>query len=354
MKKKVLIFCLLPISVLAQNTVCFNIETNPLSADAALGGFTKYVNVYGFEIFGESGVSDAKVLHAAAVAAELLDNNEDGLIDDQPLMTQLIGSGALMPIFNSEGSSMENTFFSNYSGNGVSAVLYATEIDPTQTGHWGADAPVEEILHTINHVGHVQMYPAIFGIDPNSSTMSAAMDTARGGQWLTIPNPYPAAAWYHYDDQTCDYGCMAVEYMYWCIVSHMGILDDPETCAGIANEWEPCSPNLFQSTDVAMYGLITDSQYKIPQNAPDGNYCPDGTGVIDLHKPELKLYPNPASSKIQIEILKPAAIEIFNAAGALVLSIVGTKGMNSLDVENLNQGTYLIKVDDLTQPILIE
>ncbi len=55
----------------------------------------------------------------------------------------------------------------------------------------------------------------------------------------------------------------------------MGILDDPQTCAGIANEWEPCSPELFESTDIIMHGVVNNSSNKLPQLAPDGNYCPD-------------------------------------------------------------------------------
>ena len=72
---------------------------------------------------------------------------------------------------------------------------------------------------------------------------------------------------------------MAIEYIYWCIVSNMGILDDTQTCIGIDNEWELCTPELFESTDTMMFNLITDPQHQIPQNAPDGNYCPF-TGVL--------------------------------------------------------------------------
>ena len=73
-----------------------------------------------------------------------------------------------------------------------------------------------------------------------------------------MPNQYPEEAWYHYDDWTCDYECMAIEYFYWCEVSYMGILDDIQTCNGIDNEWELCTPELFQSTDILMYELISD------------------------------------------------------------------------------------------------
>ena len=290
--KKLLVFLIaLPILGIAQNTVCFTIDPNPNFGDQALAPFTKYVDVLGcFSIYAESTISDAKVLHAAAVAAELLDNNEDGIVDDPLIEAQLTNENALMPIFSSEGSSAENTFFNNYNGDGVSAVLYKNEIDPTQTGYWGDDASVEEIMHTINHVGHTNIYPNAFSMGPNSSLMSAAMDVARGGQFTTIPSPYPASAWYHYDDFTCDYECMIIEYMYWALVSNMGILDDPQTASGIANEWEAYNTTLLQSMDVLMYALITDAQYKLPQLAPDGNYCPNTTSISEIKKNKKLLY----------------------------------------------------------------
>jgi len=283
MKKLLFLLFTLPIFGIAQNTVCFTIDPNPING-IAFSGFTKYVDVLGcFFIVAESTIPDAKVLHAAAVAAELLDNNEDGIVDDPLIESQLQNEQAFMPIFSSEGSNAENLLFSNYNGNGASAVLYKNEMDPSQTGHWGDDATVEEVIHTINHVGHTNIYPNAFSMQANSSLMSDAMDVARGGQFMTIPNPYPASAWYHYDDWTCDYECMMIEYMYWAIVSYMGILDDAQTAQGIANEWEPYNATLLQSTDILMYALITDTQYKLPLLAPDGNYCPNASSVSEIN-----------------------------------------------------------------------
>ena len=247
---------------------------NPVPGTGGMSEFTKHVSVFGLGIYAESGVNDAYVLHAAHVLAELLDNDEDGEIDDALVFEELLARKALVPIFNREGSPAENEFFENYRGEGVGAVLYGTEIDPERPGYWGADATIEEIMHTINHVGHREVYPAAFGIEPNASLLTAAMDVARGGQFIVHPGTYPEEAWYHYDDVTCDYECMAIEYLYWAQVSNMGILNDPQTCQGIANEWEPCSPELLESMDTLVHALITDPQYKLPQVAPDGDYGP--------------------------------------------------------------------------------
>lgn len=273
---KYLIFFLIYSNILfTQNEVCYEVEPNPFPNHPALTSFTKYINVLNcIDIYGESQISDEKMLHAAAIASELLDNDEDGIIDDPEIELSLQNSNALMPIFNSEWSNGQDNLFDNYNGC-LGAALYRNEIDPSQPGHWGDDATVEEILHTINGCGQLEVYPQVFGLQPNSSLMSDAMDIARGGQFINIPNVYPEEAWYHYDDYTCDYECMAMEYLYWCIVSDMGILNDPQTCNGIDNEWELCSPELFETVDIVMFSIVNNPDYKLPQIAPDGNYCPN-------------------------------------------------------------------------------
>ena len=50
-------------------------------------------------------------------------------------------------------------------------------------------------MHTINHVGHVNVYPDAFGLEPDSSLLSDAMDVARGGQFVSHPSNYPEEAW---------------------------------------------------------------------------------------------------------------------------------------------------------------
>ena len=274
---------LYPLILFSQNEVCFEISSNPNSSNPALSSFTKYINVLDcVDIYAESQISDSKILHAAAIMAELLDNDEDGIIDDPEVESSLRNLQTMMPIFNSESSPGQDNVFDFYDGC-LGAALYRNEIDPSQPGHWGDDASVEEILHTINTCGQLEVYPEAFSLQPNSSILSDAMDIARGGQFINIPNNYPEEAWYHYDDWTCDYECMAIEYLYWCIVSDMGILNDLQTCNGIYNEWELCSPELFESIDIAMHQVVNDPQYKLPQLAPDGNYCPSSFESGDLN-----------------------------------------------------------------------
>ena len=279
-----ILLLLFPLYFIGQNSVCFEIEENPNLNINGLGVFQKYVNVLEcIHIYAEESISDEKVLHAAAVAAELLDNNEDGIIDDENVKNALMSLYTIIPLFAYEESNAEDILFDSFEdlvdNNNfcAGAVLYNNEIDPSSPGFWGNDASVEEILHTINACSHVEIYPDVFGLSPNSSEMSDAMDVARGGQFLSIPSQYPEEGWYHYDDWTCDYECMAMEYLYWCIVVNMGLLDNNMICSGIYNEWELCTPEEFESTDVLMHAIITNPDYKIPQIAPDGNYCPSNS-----------------------------------------------------------------------------
>lgn len=323
---------LFPIILFSQNEVCFEIENNPNPNHPAFSIFSKYVNVLGIiHIYAEPNISNEKVLHVAAVAAELLDNNEDGVIDDPLIEASLIELNTIMPVFQSENGNSIDTFFDNLEDDAcLGAVLFRNEIDPSQPGHWGDDATVEEVLHTINFCGHVEVYPSLYALEPNSSDLTDAMDMARGGQFINIPDPYPDEAWYHYDDWTCEYDCMAMEYLYWCIITNMGILADAQTCAGIANEWEPCTPELFESTDTLMFNLVTNPENKLPQLAPDGNYCPANVGIAKntnlISFSILSNYPNPfnptTTIQFSISTMTIASLGIYDISGKLVETLV--------------------------------
>ena len=334
-KYSAIYFLLILIQVIqGQNTVCFDIEANPNANSTAFSYFTKYIRVLDcFSVYAESSISDAKVLHAAAVAAELLDNDEDGEVDDPVLKAELATNGALIPIFAYDGSQAMDNFFDHYIGNGVAAVLWRDEIEPNNPGYWGLDATVEEVVHVINAIGHTNIYPNAFALEPNSSLLTTAMDVARGGQFIQHPNNYPQEAWYHYDDYTCDYECMAIEYLYWCIVTNMGILADAATCAGIANEWEPCTPMLFEETDTLMHALITNGSYQLPQSAPDGNYCTTSvttTNETNFDRFQLHAaYPNPfnpvTAISYEIPIGGQFTIGIFDITGKLIKTLISNK-----------------------------
>jgi hypothetical protein len=310
-------------SLKAQNTVCLTIQSNPHSAISGLSVFTKYIEVFGVKIFATPAVTDEDVKHCAAVMAEYLDNDEDGVIDNQLVVDELVAENASMVMFGSDGSADQNTFFNNYNGNWALQDLYGDETHPAgSTQVNGFDATLEEVLHIITGVGYASAYPAVWGENAGTSA-AVAMDSARGGHFTSIPNPYPAAAWYHYDDVTCNYNCMLTEYVYWSLTTLLGAQDYPGRCGDIANEWELCTSSQFQSGDVLMTALLTDPTYKFAAVIPDGNYCPGGVGIDNrTDRGSFEIYPNPTTGALNISLdqrTDHVQFSVLNAVGQVVL-----------------------------------
>lgn len=341
---------IVPFLGMSQNNVCFSVSPNPNPSDPALSPFTKYINVFGIGIYAESSISDAKVKHVAAIFAEWLDNNEDGVVDDNNVWTALTSRNALMPIFSQEGSAAENTFFNNYMGNGVGAVCYNGEIVTTRPLTAQFDATVEEVLHTISSVGYSNAYPSAFGEAANSnSLLTQAMDVARGGHFTTIPNPYPASAWYTYDDATCNYNCMSTEYFYWGLTSKLGIQNYGNRCMEISNEWKACTPTQFQTMDSLLYNLFHNpAGYVIPTVAPDGNYCPATTAYLSIsnNHPTINVFPNPAQQQISFVLGSGTYILKTMAADGRICEQkqVSVSHQYDMDIALLPRGVYFLEI----------
>jgi len=332
----------------SQNTVCFEIEANP-NTDAAFSGFTKYINVFGIGIYAEDGVSDEKVKHVAAVFAEWLDNDEDSVVDNSLVLAELLSRETLMPVFAYEGSPAENTFFDNYNGSGIAAACYNNEIITTRPLVDEFDASVEEILHAISSLGYAHAYPSSFSEEENSnSLLTQAMDAARGGHFVDIPSPYPSSAWYHYDDNTCEYNCMATEYFYWGLTSKLGIQDFANRCNEIANEWEACTSNQFETTDELLYNLFSDATYSLPTNAPDGNYCPTTSNINKLSNDRIKIYPNPVENILTIDLENYysgiTTYNIIDITGKVIKKGIIMSSIQDINTNDISQGIYLLNI----------
>ena len=68
--------------------------------------------------------------------------------------------------------------------------LNASETLPGERKSGEFDATLEEVLHLITFVGFQGAYPDVFGERPGTE-LAKAMDVARGGQFLEIPDQYP-------------------------------------------------------------------------------------------------------------------------------------------------------------------
>lgn len=238
------------------------------NSDAGFTNFNRKVVVFGIDIYAVPAVEDAKLLHAANVMAQYLDNDEDGTVDNQLVLDKMLEKRAFMVMWKTE-SDLENTFPSGREGQD----LGNDETNPNyvangKTGRF--DASLEEVLHIINNAGHSYAYPNAFGQNENSE-LAKAMDIARGGKFTSIPSSYPANAWYTYNDSTCDYtSCQTIEYLYWALTSMLGAQEN--RLNEISQEWKLNTRAKVQTTDTAIYSLLTNTTYKMPTVLPDGTY----------------------------------------------------------------------------------
>tara|TARA_B100001123_G_C15184833_1_gene976858 strand:+ start:181 stop:1038 length:858 start_codon:yes stop_codon:yes gene_type:complete len=274
MKKTLRFSLIIPLVLLSLLVSCGGDVTGPTDAgndpnftivahsDAGFTSTNRKVEVLGVPIYAYANVEDMKLLHAANILAQYLDNDEDGVVDNPALLSALTSSGAALYMWKQEGQQ----------GSIDAQDLGADESVPAwhDNGHTGQfDAALEEIWHVITDSGFASVYPDVFGRDAGTS-LTNAMDIARGGHFQSVPDSYPGGAWYTYDDQTCDYDCMATEYIYWAMTSVLGA---QENRAGeIQQEWKLNTKTKVQQTDTAIYQLLTNPQYAFPTVLPDGTY----------------------------------------------------------------------------------
>ena len=255
-------------------------------------GCDRYVNVFGIHIFATPTTSKDKLSHAAGVLAQYLDNDEDGVPDNTSVLSQLVSRNVfiIMPGTEREMRALDIDLVEE-AGYRFGQDLYGEETKPNFLVNGKINAPdggyydgaLEEILHPITHYGYASAYPDVFGTRRGSS-LAKCMDAARGGYFERVPrggpkSGYPAEAWYHYTDETCDYGCMITEYIYWALTSILGTQDFPGRQEALEVEWELNTRERVRTGDAAVYKLLTDPQYRFPTKAPDGNYKPSAFPV---------------------------------------------------------------------------
>ena len=230
--------------------------------------FCKKTEVFGIKIYATENVANEKLFHAASVLAEYLDNDEDGTADNQRIVNRLIDKKAwLLMAMNEEESSAAIRFPIR---NSAFLELYDDEVSIIN-GNPRFDASLEEILHLITQHGYAEVYPNKFGENKHSE-IGKAMDMARGGYFKNVPNSYPSDAWYTYDDKTCNYSCQITEYTYWALTSILGAQEFPGRLEEIQHEWRLNTKEKLKNGDELAYSLLTDPQFKLPENIPDGKY----------------------------------------------------------------------------------
>ena len=235
--------------------------------------FAKSVEVFGIKILATKNTGDAKIIHAAKILAQYLDNDENGEVDNKLVVDKMTSVGATLVMFKDEDESEK--FIYEYEGEDLdhAQALYDDETIITfnkNNSNSRFDASLEEVLHLITHEGYSKVYSEL--AEEKGSAIANAMDKARGGYFLSPPSKYPAGAWYSYDDETCTYDCMITEYFYWSLTSVLGAQAYPGRFDEIGHEWKLNTLEKVKSTDTDIYSILSNEKFSFPSILPDNIY----------------------------------------------------------------------------------
>jgi hypothetical protein len=238
----------------------------PVESETAVA-FTKKVMVLGVPVYATNTTRDEKLLHAAGVLAQFLDNDEDGKPDNPEVHQAILDTGGAIIMTRTEGEGRHIPRDKRPRGQG----LYDEETFPGARERGVFDVSLEEIWHMVSDNGLGVAYPDVFGKVPGTEVTNA-MDRARGGRFEWPPKEYPKDAWYTYDDETCDYDCQASEYIYWTFTSLIGAQDLPGRLERIDNEWRFNTREKLKEGDPAIFEILSRPEYRLPTVVPDGKY----------------------------------------------------------------------------------
>ncbi|MBC8345090.1 MAG: hypothetical protein ISR82_03830 [Candidatus Marinimicrobia bacterium] len=237
------------------------------------GEFPKQVTVFGVKVLGSEKISESKVLHAAKILAQYLDNDEDGNVDNPIVTEKLVSVGATIVMFENESDADNSNY--NMPAHDHIQDLYGEETIPSFNKNGinnRFDASLEEVLHLVTHEGFSVIYPHALG-EKKGSDLANAMDAARGGYFENIPSNYPDGAWYTYQDESCEYDCMVTEYFYWSLTTFLGAQSYSGRKVEIQHEWKYNIPELLKANDPTVYEIMRKRpELNLPRVLPDAIY----------------------------------------------------------------------------------
>ncbi len=255
-------------------TVSLKIEnTTWMEADF----FAKQINVFWVKVFATKKVGDRKIMHAATIMAEYLDNNEDWAVDNKMLVNKLKEKKAALVMFYDENDS--ERFFENYDSEDFLEKYEIQDLLDFETRpNWFPhnknsiefDASIEEVLHLISSKWYSDLYNGLLW-ENDTSALSLYMDKARWDTFYDTPDEYPEDAWYTYYDETCDYNCQLTEYFYWAFTSYLWWQNSRTRLEEIEKEWKlNTKEKLIEKDNV--YTIFENLDSFLPSKLPDGKY----------------------------------------------------------------------------------
>jgi len=107
----------------------------------------------------------------------------------------------------------------------------------------------------------------------------------------------------------------------------------------------------FQNKQATACMVITVNSVKVPANIDTVTYCATSwrTGIAETNSNRsIAAYPNPVKENLNISfpVKDKVTLEIYNVVGAKVKSISTDQSSNSINVQDLDNGMYFIRIKD--------
>ena len=190
-----------------------------VNTDAGFEHFNRKIIVFEIPIYAFSNVEDDKLIHTANILAQYLDNNEDDIVDNLTVHTQLKTNNTFLFLWKTE----RDAFIAPSGSNSLNISADSINLIWHTNGHTGDfDYSLETAWNLLVKNGFEISYPTIFS-DQANSEISIEMDAARGENFLNPPATYPVAAWFSNTDVSCNYMCQIGKYNFWVMSSMLGL-----------------------------------------------------------------------------------------------------------------------------------
>lgn len=240
-----------------------NIQSLPSGFDNAFAVFEQYVSVFGVHVVATDDVPENKVLHAATVLAEYLDNDEDGEVDNSDVLDALLDNNATLILFADENRDFENFVDSVDHDEQISQPLFGFEIHLGGASRGEFDATLEEVLHLITTGGYAFAYPDVWGEERGTEIADLMEDAKSAGHY----NPFA-------NESGMDYESQVSEYIYWSLTTLLGAQNFNGRASEIRSEWRLSTAQEVENTDPNIVELLNEDDYAFPTVLPDGSYNP--------------------------------------------------------------------------------
>lgn len=249
-------------------------------------GLTKYTTVFGVRVIGHKSVPDDKILHAANLLAQVMDNNQDGVVDHPNAQEQLVDRFASLIVVPDD--TFTNFLLSPEEGKGLPNELKFCPfaIDFEEISRIQPDADSEPLCDEFSFdkdrtlafvTDHIvgRSWPFHFTEDPMNLPESKKFKKMRKFYDNAIADKNFDLKKTGCPEDDLD-NCGMVMFTSWATSSMLGI--DRCLCEGIA-AWKLCDASEMKDK----YPKLVEFMSKLlVEKFPDGNYDPSDKDMLIL------------------------------------------------------------------------